>query len=584
MLIATNNIKCRILLEKSLSDLFSNTYFADDYEKLNVFLEESETVDTVLIETSFCDSMWKQYSGKIKQSETFKNIPLILISHDDSYNGIENFSPADFFLKIPFTGKTLIEAITSIRLNRKDDFKTILLVDDSTFIHKMVETTLSDEKINMLHAYNGEEGIDTAVKNLPDLIITDIEMPEKNGFELCRELKKREQTREIPIIIQSSLSSGYNFDKGFEAGADDYITKPLVAEELISRINNFIFKPEEKRETIAVSDSSRMIRNMVIKGLEKQGFRAIETESPEELKEICRREKIDMFIISQIFRDITGRDTVRILRKNPEYRKTPVIMLSSREGTLDQRKNRSAGINDFISKPFSMDRLIVSVEKNLAEYRVQKEKDALGMYLSGAARINAEKIAHSDSKLTMSAGREYKTIIFTDIVGFTPVCEKLPPENVVSVLNDYFDNVVQIINRNCGTIDKFIGDAVMAYYGGMENGALMAVNSALEMIEFLKKSDNPIINKIKIRIGINSGEVIAGDIGSRFSRRDYTLIGDNVNTAQRLESEASSNSILISESTYNLVKENIEAEAVPPIKLKGKNREVQAYIVKSIKI
>lgn len=582
--IATNNIKCRILLEKSLSDLFSNTYFADDYEKLNVFLEENETVDAVLIETSFCGSMWKQFTGKIKQNEAFKNIPIILISHDDSYSGIKSYSPADFFLKLPFTGKTLIEAVTSIRSNRKDDLKKILLVDDSTFIHKMVETTLAGEKIRMLHAYNGEEGIDTAVKNLPDLIITDIEMPEKNGFELCQELKKLEQTREIPIIIQSSLSSGYNFDKGFEAGADDYITKPLVADELISRINNFIVKPEEKRETIIVSDSSRMIRNMVIKGLKKQGFRAIEAESPEELKDACSREKIDMFIISQIFRDITGRDIVRILRKNPEYKKTPVIMLSSREGTLDHRKNRSAGINDFISKPFAMDRLIVSVEKNLAEYRVQKEKDALGMYISDAARINAEKIAHSDSKLTMSAGREYKTIIFTDIVGFTPVCEKLPPENVVSVLNDYFDNVVQIINRNCGTIDKFIGDAVMAYYGGMENGALMAVNSALEMIEFLKKSDNPIINKIKIRIGINSGEVIAGDIGSRFSRRDYTLIGDNVNTAQRLESAASSNSILISESTYNLVKENIEAEAVPPIKLKGKNREVQAYIVKSIKI
>ena len=210
---------------------------------------------------------------------------------------------------------------------------------------------------------------------------------------------------------------------------------------------------------------------------------------------------------------------------------------------------------------------------------MKKKKEALGLYISDAARDNAERLAHSHSKLTMTAGTEFKTIIFTDIVGFTPVCEKLPPENVVAVLNEYFDNVVEIINRNSGTLDKFIGDAVMAYFGSRENGAFMAVKSAIEILEYLKTSENPIIRKIKIRIGINSGDVIVGDIGSRYSRRDYTLIGDNVNTAQRLESAAPENNILISESTYNLIRENISAEAVPPVKLKGKNRMENAYIV-----
>ena len=574
---ATNNIKCRILFDNLFENSAYKTFYAESCDELESLLKTNRVSDALLIEASFCNDVWRKTAETVKKNKP--RIPVILFSHSDNYS--DSFYPADAFLKLPFSEQDLSKTIADqkIRINK---IKKILLVDDSSFIHKMVGTTLSEEKFHMYHAYNGNEGIEAAKKHIPDLIITDIEMPEKNGYELCKVLKNNELTHNIPIIIQSSLSSGYNFDKGFDSGADDYITKPLVSEELISKVKEFTQTPFEKRETVIVSDSSRMIRKMVIRGLEKQGFYTIEAESPEELIELSGSKKADMFIISQVYRNRTGRDIVRSLRKKPEYKKTPVIMLSSREDTLDLRKNRSAGISDFISKPFSIDRLLVSVEKNLAEYRFEKEKEALGLYISNAAKNNAEKIAHSDKKLAMTAGTEFKTIIFTDIVGFTPVCEKLPPENVVSVLNEYFDNVVEIINRNCGTLDKFIGDAVMAYYGGEENGALMAVNSAIEMLDYLKTSDNPIMRKIKIRIGINSGDVIAGDIGSVYSRRDYTLIGDNVNTAQRLESAAPANSILISESTYDLIKENIEAEAVPPVKLKGKSRVENAYIVRKI--
>lgn len=125
---------------------------------------------------------------------------------------------------------------------------------------------------------------------------------------------------------------------------------------------------------------------MVTRGLIKQGFNTLDAESPEQLIKLSSNNKADMFIISQVYKNITGRDIVRTLRKKPEYKKTPVIMLSSREDSLDLRKNRSAGINDFISKPFSIDRLLVSVEKNLAQYRFEKEKEALGLYISNAAK------------------------------------------------------------------------------------------------------------------------------------------------------------------------------------------------------
>ncbi len=181
------------------------------------------------------------------------------------------------------------------------------------------------------------------------------------------------------------------------------------------------------------------------------------------------------------------------------------------------------------------------------------------------------------------------TIFFSDIRGFTPMSESLGPEEVVHILNEYFSAMASIIFKYEGTLDKFMGDAIMAIYGApidMPDHAERAVFTAVEMNEKMKelqaKWKREGKKDVNIGIGINTGEVIMGNIGSN-ERMEYTAIGDNVNLTQRLESVAEKGQILISATTYERVKDKINATMLDPIKVKGKTEKVLAYSVLGMK-
>ena len=184
----------------------------------------------------------------------------------------------------------------------------------------------------------------------------------------------------------------------------------------------------------------------------------------------------------------------------------------------------------------------------------------------------------------MRAEEIFVTLLFSDIVGFTPKCEQLNPSQILDLLNEYFDVMTLILKNNDAMIDKFIGDGIMALYIEQDEKsrrtcAYQAVRSGIEMIEALTPFNTDREEEIQIRVGINSGVVIMGDIGSRFYRRDYTVIGDNVNVAQRLEGVAPHDSVLIGQSTYNLIGDVVKVEKLAPLSLKGKQEQVTAYQV-----
>lgn len=175
------------------------------------------------------------------------------------------------------------------------------------------------------------------------------------------------------------------------------------------------------------------------------------------------------------------------------------------------------------------------------------------------------------------------TVLFTDIIGFTPISEKMPPREVNMLLNQFFSRMTDIIFEYGGTLDKYIGDALMAVFGApmeQEGDEERAVRAALkmkeELITFMK--EEPPERQFKVRIGINTGRVVAGNIGSR-KRMDYTVIGDAVNVASRLESIASPNQILIGEGTYKAVKGKFNIKKVGKKEVKGKKEQVKVYEV-----
>jgi len=175
------------------------------------------------------------------------------------------------------------------------------------------------------------------------------------------------------------------------------------------------------------------------------------------------------------------------------------------------------------------------------------------------------------------------TILFTDIIGFTTLSEKMPPREINMILNQFFSRMTDIIFEYDGTLDKYIGDALMAVFGApmeKEGDAERAIRAALKMRQALTEmmANTDAKKRFKVRIGINTGRVVAGNIGSP-KRMDYTVIGDPVNIASRLESIAQPNQILIGEETHRHVKGKFNINKVGAKKVKGKDAEIIVYEV-----
>jgi adenylate cyclase len=175
------------------------------------------------------------------------------------------------------------------------------------------------------------------------------------------------------------------------------------------------------------------------------------------------------------------------------------------------------------------------------------------------------------------------TILFADISGFTALAERMPPREVNLILNDFFSRMTDILFQYDGTLDKYIGDGLMAVFGApmeKEDDAERAIRAAQEMMKALgaMMAGMPEERRFSIRIGINTGRVVAGNIGSS-RRMDYTVIGDAVNTASRLESIAQPNQILIGEETYERVQGKFSIRSIGHRKVKGKSVEVMVYEV-----
>lgn len=224
----------------------------------------------------------------------------------------------------------------------------------------------------------------------------------------------------------------------------------------------------------------------------------------------------------------------------------------------------------------------------LYEKMVEEEKKRanLGRFLSPAI---VDVIMNQAEELVLGGRDLLVTTMFCDIRGFTAISENITAKTLIDLLNDHFTAMTNIVFEHGGTLDKYNGDEVMALFGApfnTEDDALRAVKAALamkkknvEMNELRKLNNQPTFD---IGIGIATGEVIAGYIGSP-ERMDFTVIGDRVNTASRLCSIANAGQIVIADTTYLLVKEFVELNAIGPQALKNKAKPVEAYEVLALK-
>jgi adenylate cyclase len=305
----------------------------------------------------------------------------------------------------------------------------------------------------------------------------------------------------------------------------------------------------------------------------------------EALKLIDENPDVDI-VLSDI--NMPEMDGLTLLTKLCEHHPLVKSVMVSAYGDMDNiRTAMNRGAFDFVTKPVNFADLETTIEKTIHHVNQLKET------IKAIKENNILKMYVDHNVLNFMSGREYEaslsanetleaTVAFIDICSFTAISESETPDTVVSLLNQYFDLIVKEIIAQGGLIDKFIGDCVMAVFKG-EFHLDRAIEASLAIrnsIEALPQAVSKIEFYPKVSIGINSGEMISGNIGSKTLKRlDYTVIGDTVNVAQRLQSIASNGQILINEEAYEKVKQSFNCVGIGSKTLKNKSSEVIVYEV-----
>jgi len=290
--------------------------------------------------------------------------------------------------------------------------------------------------------------------------------------------------------------------------------------------------------------------------------------------------KVSDSILNPLGQLLTGVNNFRAGNLEEEVRLT----INDEIGRLGDAFNELR--NELSSKISTIEKMNSSLEQTVAERteQINTLNEKMKHYLSPQLYAS---IAGGDRDATIDTHyRKKLTVFFSDVKNFTATTDSMEPEDISNLLNSYLDRMAQIAEKYRGTIDKYVGDAVMVFFGDPEftsdkdhamRAVMMAMEMQLSMIEFRDKWKNKgIANPFHVRMGINTGYCTIGNFGSEM-KMDYTIIGNNVNLAARYEAACEPDSILISEDTYMLIKDEIECKVAGTFNMKGIPEPVKGY-------
>jgi class 3 adenylate cyclase/DNA-binding NarL/FixJ family response regulator len=359
----------------------------------------------------------------------------------------------------------------------------VLVVDDEPISLEVVSQQLKIQNIKVTKAANGNDALEKISNGFhPDIILLDVVMPGKNGIDVCQELRQQFSSNELPIIMLTGQDQVSDIVKGLEAGANDYLTKPVSNNELMARLKTH-------------------------------------------------------FHIASLSKS---------LKKANER--------------VEKQKRKLEIRNSFIKKTF-------------------------GRYLSDEI---VESILETPQGLKLGGEKKNVTILMSDLRGFTSIGEKLEAEEVLWILNNYLRKMTDIIYKYQGTIDEIIGDAILVIFGApftKPDDACRAISCALEMQlamnEVNRNNQEMGYPTLEMGIGINTGEVIVGNIGSS-RRAKYGVIGSNVNLTSRIESYTLGGQILVSEQTLNACDQKVRIDKKLQVLPKGLKKYITIYEIGGI--
>jgi class 3 adenylate cyclase/AmiR/NasT family two-component response regulator len=335
------------------------------------------------------------------------------------------------------------------------------------------------------------------------------------------------------------------------------------------------------------ADLQLLIKQKFRRQIREQQYEFVFAENGlQALEMLAEHPDVDM-VLSDI--NMPEMDGLTLLVRIGELSPILKSVIVSAYGDMDNiRTAMNRGAFDFLTKPIDFRDLEVTMEKTL-QYVAQlkdtlkavRENDILRMYVD--ASVLQFMTQETFEKSLMTSENIEGTVVFMDMCGFTAISEKEQPDRVVKLINKYFDVMVKEIIAQGGHVDKFMGDAVMAVFRG-EYHLDRAVESSLAVRNHINGFKEELSDQSgyfpKVSIGINSGEMVSGNIGSAALKRlDYTVIGDVVNVAQRLQSIAKPGQVVVPDSAYEKLKEAFKCSLVGEVSLKNKSNPVLIYEV-----
>ena len=533
------------------------------------------------------------------------------------------------------------------------DKKRVLVFEDSEIFADMLLEFLSSEGYETERAENGLEGIKKVYSFLPELIVTDVEMPLFKGYQATRLLKSRSTTRDIPVIMFTSLGESKDKFWGEQAGADFYIQKaPENFEELSKQIQRLLsespaidYEPIKREGKRITTDSLvEMVNNLLdnklfqttligqlaelsskVSSLEETAkgvFALLNNVCQAEICSIMIKDADNALVVYNAnnagYTEETAEDfkAITIADFNTRFSDYKVITKEVSDFFPPGEKNKR--VESYILIPLvssGEEFATVHIGTSIKEYFSPLILENLNVFLSAAAPIiaNALRLRQMEilQKKTRAAFARYVpidvmdeiikksaaqssqsetrlvAILFSDIRGFTKISENTPAQELVNFLNYYFSRMGNEIIDEGGNIDKFIGDAIMAIFGApktLENASASAVRAALRMAKTLARIDTTGIylpeSGFGTGIGVNFGECVVGNIGFQ-DKLDYTVIGDTVNLAARLEGVTKyyQQTVIVSENIYEAAKDHFIFRKADSVRVKGKDQPVGLYTV-----
>lgn len=372
----------------------------------------------------------------------------------------------------------------------------------------------------------------------------------------------------------------------------EWLIDPVALTDNAATVDSGTAGPEHGA-VVLVADDNADLRTLVVKFLHEAGYRTIQAANGKQALELAKSQSPELIVTDWMMPEMSGPDLIDAVKNDPKLNSVPMVLLTAKSDEESKLEGRLIGADSFLGKPFNSQEL-TSIIKNLLSLKArEREVEDLNRMLTETVLKRylppdlVDRIVSGELSMDSPAEMRNVTVLFSDLCGFTAASERIGPGPMSEVLNAYLSVMNEVIFKHGGTIDKFIGDAIMVLFGAPLSlspveQAERACDCALEMqaaMATLKKQFSQAgLGSLHMRIGIHQGEAVVGNFGSD-QRSDYTAIGPTVNFASRIESSCTPGEVFVSETVRTLLPNDRTVEA-GAFELKGMEGHQTLFCVK----